>query len=153
MEWKRGPTSASTRKGEDRMNAKQYVALSMAAVFFGSILTTCATSERTYQGAAAGGAIGAITGILLDKNNRWRGGAIGATIGAALGGTVTEVATRASREAAEQGHPATYESGGGSQQVVSTPRDAPATHCQRVCEQVYRDGGLVRDQLVDICTG
>jgi hypothetical protein len=136
------------------MNTKRFIAMSLVALFFSSILTSCATSERTYQGAAAGGAIGAITGILLDKDNRWRGGAIGAAIGAALGGTVTEIAARASREAAQQNQQVTYASEDGSQQVVSTPAgSSPRPGCKRVREQVYQDGVLIRDQMVDICKG
>jgi len=136
------------------MNTKRYMAMSMVALFLGSLLTACATSERTYQGAAAGGTIGAITGILLDKDNRWRGGAIGAAIGAALGGTVTEIAARASREAASQNQQVTYSTEDGGQQVVSTPvGTSPRPGCKRVREQVYQDGVLVRDQMVDICKG
>lgn len=136
------------------MNAKSYVAMGMAVLICSAVLTSCVTSERTYQGAGAGGALGALTGALIDKDNRWRGGVIGAAIGAALGGTVTEIAMRASREAAQQNQPTTYSSEDGSQRVVSTPVGAsPRPGCKRVREQVYQDGVLVRDQMVDVCKG
>ena len=55
------------------------------------------TTERAYQGAAIGGAVGAGAGALIDKDNAWRGAAIGAALGGVLGGGVTEISTRAAR--------------------------------------------------------
>lgn len=60
------------------------------------LLSSCATSPYTYERARSGGAIGAIAGALIDKNNRWRG----AVLGGAFGGITTEISARATREAA-----------------------------------------------------
>lgn len=144
----------SLRREADVRQKQRYVAIGMAALFFGSILVSCATTDQTYHGAAAGGAVGTITGVILDKGNRWRGAIIGGALGALLGGTVTEIAGRASREAAQQGQAVTYTSEDGSQQVVATPVGAsPQPNCRRVREQVYQDGKLVRDQMKDVCSG
>ena len=48
-------------------------------VFAGS----CATHH--YEGAAAGAAVGGLGGALMDKENPWRGGVIGAALGAVFG--------------------------------------------------------------------
>jgi outer membrane lipoprotein SlyB len=134
------------------LSRQRAMALSVAVVLCGALLTSCVTSERTYQGAGAGGALGALTGVLIDKDNRWRGALIGGAIGALLGGTVTEIAARASREAAQQGQTVTYTSEDGSQRVVATPAGAsPQPNCRRVREQIYQDGRLVRDHMKDVC--
>ncbi len=44
--------------------------------------------------------MGSVAGLLIDDDNRWRGALIGGLLGRALGGGVTEVSQRASREAA-----------------------------------------------------
>jgi len=93
------------------------VAVLLAALF----LWSCATTERTYQGAGAGGALGAAAGALIDRNNRWRGAVIGGVLGAALGGTVTEISSRAAREAAYTGKPVAYQSADGWQRVEAAP--------------------------------
>ena len=48
----------------------------------------CATYQ--YEGAAAGGAVGGAAGALLDDNNPWRGGLIGAALGAIFGATMPD---------------------------------------------------------------
>lgn len=131
---------------------RKYIALTVAVLLLGSIVSSCATSERTYQGAGAGGAVGAVLGALIDKNNRWRGALIGGAAGALLGGTVTEVASRASREAAQEGRQVAYESEDGFHRVQATPvRHNPRTGCREVREQVYQDGQIVRDQVKEVC--
>lgn len=133
---------------------RKYVALAVATILLGSMLVSCATSERTYQGGAAGGAIGAAAGLLLDKNNRWRGALVGGAIGALLGGTVTEIASRASREAAQEGRPVTYQSEDGFHRVEATPESYDSySRCRKVREKVYQDGKLVRDQVKEVCNG
>jgi len=121
-------------------------------VFLSAVLASCATSERTYQGAGAGGAIGAAAGILLDKNNRWRGAVIGGTLGALLGGTVTEIASRASKEAAQKNQPVVYKSEDGTQKVEATPVGYNAqTKCHKVRERIYEGDKVVKDQTKEIC--
>lgn len=53
-------------------------------------LAGCETmnNNRTATGAGIGAVGGAIAGALIDEDNRWRGGAIGAAAGAAVGGGI-----------------------------------------------------------------
>lgn len=59
---------------------------------FGLLFTGCAT-QQGYQGAGVGAITGATAGVLLDQDNRWRGGAIGGGLGAILGGALTDQPT------------------------------------------------------------
>lgn len=54
------------------------------------LTTGCETmnNNRTATGAVAGGLLGATAGALIDGDNPWRGGAIGAVAGTALGGGI-----------------------------------------------------------------
>lgn len=122
------------------------------------IITACApvdpypSSERTYQGAAAGAALGSVAGLLIDKDNRWRGAMIGGLLGAALGGTVTEISQRASREAAQEGKPVVYESNDGFQRVEAAPVDYNEnTNCHKIRERIWQDGKLVKDEVKEVC--
>jgi hypothetical protein len=111
------------------------------------ILSSCAnvnpypTSQRTYEGAAVGGALGSVAGILIDNDNRWRGALIGGLLGAAIGGTVTEISSRAAREAAYEGRPVVYQSQDGFQRVEATP----------VRERIWQDDKLVKDEIREVC--
>lgn len=110
------------------------------------------SSQRTYQGAAAGAAVGSVAGLLIDKNNRWRGAMIGGLLGAALGGTVTEISQRASREAAQEGKPVVYQSNDGFQRVEATPVDYNQnTNCHKIRERIWQDGKLVKDEVKEVC--
>ena len=55
----------------------------------GLLSTGCAT-QQGYQGAGVGAITGATAGVLIDQDNRWRGGAIGGGLGAILGGALTD---------------------------------------------------------------
>ncbi|MBI3326939.1 MAG: glycine zipper 2TM domain-containing protein [Nitrospinae bacterium] len=133
---------------------RTYAALAVAVVFLSSMLAACVTTERTYQGVGAGGGIGAAAGALLDKGNRWRGALVGGALGALLGGTVTELASRASQEAAERGRPVAYQSEDGLHRIEAAPVGYHAhTPCRQVRETVYQDGQLVQDQVKEICDG
>jgi hypothetical protein len=114
------------------------------------------TTPRTYQGAGAGAAIGAGAGALIDKDNRWRGAILGAALGGLLGGTVTEISSRAAREAVAEGRPVTYQSADGWQRVEAYPQpqgSSPLSRpgCRLVQERVFQDGRLVREQMREIC--
>ena len=110
------------------------------------------TTERAYQGAAIGGAIGAGAGALIDKDNAWRGAAIGSAMGGVLGGGVMEIATRAAREAARENRPVSYQSNDGFQRVEAQPLgQGSGTGCRLVREQIYQDGKLVRDERIEVC--
>lgn len=114
------------------------------------------SSQRTYEGAAVGAGIGSVAGLLIDKNNMWRGAVIGGLLGAALGGTVTEISQRASREAAQEGRPVIYESttDNGYQRVEAYPvAHDRKTDCHKVRERIWQGDELVRDEVREVCTG
>lgn len=122
------------------------------------VLSSCApidpypSSQRTYEGAAAGAALGSVAGLLIDKDNRWRGAMIGGLLGAALGGTVTEISQRASREAAQEGKPVVYQSNDGFQRVEAAPIDYNEnTDCHKIRERIWQDGKLVKDEVKEVC--
>ena len=131
--------------------------LLILAVFFTTgVLISCGqpvvTSERTYQGAGAGAAIGSVAGLLLDSKNRWRGALIGGLLGAAIGGTTTEIAARAAREAAAEGRPVAYKSTDGFQRVQATPVSYNSrTGCEKVRTRVWQEGKLVKDEIKEVC--
>ncbi|MFQ5914039.1 MAG: glycine zipper 2TM domain-containing protein [Nitrospinota bacterium] len=126
----------------------------LAVVAFGSVLVSSCTSPRSYEGAGAGGALGAAAGALVDKNNRWRGAVVGGLLGAAFGGTVTEISARAGREAAHTGRPVAYHSADGWQKVEAAPVAYNAqTRCHKVRERTWRGGKLVKDEMKEVCEG
>jgi len=109
------------------------------------------TTPRTYQGAGAGAAVGAGAGALIDKDNRWRGAVIGAALGGVLGGSLTEISSRAARESVASNQPVTYQSTDGWQRVEATPRPSTGPGCRQVVERVYQDNQLVREQVREVC--
>lgn len=117
------------------------------------------TSPRTYEGAAAGAALGAVTGALIDKDKRWRGAVIGGALGALLGGTLTEISARAAREAAMQNQPVVYQSQDGWQKVEAVPvqtvtydrGDQGQTKCKKVRIRQWDRGHLVKEEIKEIC--
>jgi hypothetical protein len=130
--------------------------LMISAIGTSTLLSSCATlqptSQRTYEGAGVGAALGSVAGLLIDKDNRWRGAVIGGLIGAAVGGTVTEISQRAAREAAYEGRPVAYQSADGFQRVEATPVGYDAsTKCHKVRERVWQDGQLVKDEVREVC--
>jgi hypothetical protein len=132
------------------------VSLLFSVLASSALLSSCATvqptSQRTYEGAGVGAALGSVAGLLIDKDNRWRGAVIGGLIGAALGGTVTEISQRAAREAAYEGRPVAYQSNDGFQRVEATPVSYDAgTKCHKVRERIWQDGKLVKDEIREIC--
>lgn len=137
--------------GGNNAAKRRQVALTVAAMVLIVVLTAC-TSERSYQGAAVGGGIGAVAGALLDRNNGWRGAVLGGTLGALMGGTLTEIASRASEEAAQKNQPVVYQSQDGYQKVESTPVGYDAqTRCHKVRERIYQNNKLLKDQTKEIC--
>ena len=120
-----------------------------------AVLAGCAepivTTPRTYQGAGAGAAVGAGAGALIDKDNRWRGAVIGAALGGVLGGSLTEISSRAARESVASNQPVTYQTTDGWQRVEATPQTPTAPGCRQVRERVYQDNQLVREQIREVC--
>jgi hypothetical protein len=124
------------------------VAMFLAFAVFSAGVISC--SQAGSQGAAVGGAIGAAAGALLDKENRWRGAVIGGALGAVLGGTVTEIAQRAAREAAIANRPVEYRSEDGRQRVYAEPVAAKG-NCKIVKTNYYQDGKLVKTEEREVC--
>ncbi len=134
---------------------RRVIALAISVSLLG--LSACTTyqppvtSPRTYEGAAAGGVLGATAGALIDKHNRWRGAVIGGALGAVFGGTVTEVSSRAAREAAQENRRVAYQSDDGFHRVEATPVGSGRTGCRQVQERIYQNGELVREQMKEVC--
>ncbi|MBI2461057.1 MAG: glycine zipper 2TM domain-containing protein [Candidatus Rokubacteria bacterium] len=129
------------------------VILSLVTLTVGACATTQSpvTTGRTYEGATAGGVLGAVAGALIDKKNRWRGAVIGGALGAVFGGTVTEISARASREAAQQNRPVSYQTTDGFQRVEAEPVGTTPRGCRQVRERIYQEGQLVRDEVREVC--
>jgi outer membrane lipoprotein SlyB len=128
------------------------VAILLVFAVFSAGVISCGqvSSQRTYEGAAVGGAVGAVAGALIDKNNRWRGAVIGGALGAILGGTITEIAQRASREAAMANRPVEYKSEDGRERVYAEPV-ASRGNCKIVKTSYYQDGRLVKVEEREVC--
>ncbi len=139
-------------KRRDGLKGKGITALILVA-FFALTLMGCATTDRTYQGAAVGGASGAGIGALIDRHNRWRGGALGAAIGSVVGGTLTEISSRAAREAAAENRTVVYRNPAQGTVVETTPlpQNNASTHCHKVRKRVWRNGTLVKDTVEEVC--
>jgi hypothetical protein len=74
----------------------KWLKLLTSSILLAALLAGCTSlSPYTYTGAGVGGALGAGTGALIDKNNRWRGAMIGGLAAGALGGAATELGRRA----------------------------------------------------------
>ncbi len=128
------------------------VSLALVGTILGASLLSCGqvSSQRTYEGAAVGGVVGATAGALIDKDNRWRGAVIGGVLGAVLGGTITEIAQRASREAAMANRPVEYRSEDGKERVYSEPI-ASKGNCKIVKTSYYQNGKLVKVEEKEVC--
>jgi Glycine zipper 2TM domain len=122
-----------------------------------SMLAACAaqqpivTTPRTYQRAGAGAVVGAGAGALIDKDNRWRGAGLGGALGDVLGGSITEISSRAARESVAANQPVAYQSTDGWQRVEAVPQSRAARGCHQVHERVYQDNQLVREQIREVC--
>jgi hypothetical protein len=89
---------------------------------------------------------------LIEKQNTWWGGPIGAALSAPIDGTIQTVSKQASREAGQEGKPVAYLSLDGFQRVESFPvGKAKAKTCFLVREQVFQEGKLIRDEVKEIC--
>jgi len=133
---------------------KKGIILCLSAVFF--IFTSCSTYH--YEGAAVGGAVGGVTGAILDSKNHWRGGVIGAAIGAIAGATIADVSVRGARDASRQGRPVEYRTEDGRGYYRAEPVGQPyypneQTKCRKVNERIWEDGRLVKDTIKEVCEG
>lgn len=130
------------------------LSLAMLIVMMNSCATMQPTTSHTYEGAGVGAVIGGVAGALLDRHNPWRGGVIGGVLGAVAGGTLTEISTRASREAVEERRPVEYRTEDGRGVYRADPMEYNAsTRCSKVHERVWEDGRLIKDQIKEVCEG
>ena len=128
--------------------------VSINILLFISSIIGCTSTPTTYQGATIGGVVGAAAGVLIDKHNRWRGAVVGGTLGAILGGATTEIAQRASKEAAASGQKVVYKSTDGWQKVEADPLEYDQeTRCHKVRERIWQNGKLVKDEIKEVCEG
>ncbi len=127
--------------------------LSLAAVLaLSAFLLSCTLPQS--RGAGIGAGVGGVAGALLDRQNPWRGGVIGATLGAIFGATISDIASKASQEAASTGRPVEYRTTDGSAVYRADPVDYnPQTKCRKVQERVWQGGKLVKDEIKEICKG
>ncbi len=128
-----------------------FIALSLIFSLFGvsTLLFSCATRQRSYD---AGAGHGGPAGTLIDKENRWRWGVLGAEIGGVVTGTVTEISQKAAVEAVQESRPVIYQSNDGVQRVEETPVSYNAeTRCHKVRERVWQEGQLVKDEVKEVC--
>lgn len=137
------------------MKMKRAVAILVVVAFLGSLIPLfggCAGMENVWQSGGAVGVIGAITGALLDKKSRWRGGLIGGVVGAAVGASVAAILKQASAEAAAKGKTVVYKSEDGEDEVRAIPIGRSAkTGCKVIREQVYEGGKLMGQQMKEVC--
>ena len=127
------------------------IALSLVFSIFGVsiLLSSCATGQRAYE---AGAGLGGPAGTLIDRENRWRVGVLGAEIGGVLTGTVTEISQKAAVEAVQERRPVIYQSNDGFQRVEETPVSYNAeTKCHKVRERIWQEGQLVKDEVKEVC--
>jgi len=115
-------------------------------------ITACAPHQ--YGGATAGGAIGGVTGAILDSRNPWRGGVIGAVLGAMAGATIADISVRGSREVYVTGRPVEYATEDRRGRYYAEPLEYDTrTRCRKVREKVWEDDRLVRDTVREVCEG
>lgn len=119
-----------------RINIWMLVGVLAAVLMSAGCASVRSPSQTGYQGAAVGAATGAVAGMLLDGDNRWKGGVIGGALGAVLGGALSEI----NRQPAPQ--PA----------YVYQNTSAPAApQCHTVVEKIYENGRLVRENQRQVC--
>jgi hypothetical protein len=93
------------------------------------------------------------TGAIVDRNNRWRGAPVGGAGGPVLGGTVSEIRSRASREAAAENRPVAYQTEDGWQRVEAYPQPTTSPRgCRQVQERVFQSGQLLQDSVREVCS-
>ncbi|HFD12652.1 MAG TPA: glycine zipper 2TM domain-containing protein [Crenotrichaceae bacterium] len=130
--------------------------IGLLTIILGSqLFVSCAAQNpRVYEGAMAGGGIGAVAGALLDRHNRWRGAMIGGALGSAFGGATTGIASRAREEAAYSNRQIAYQSNDGWERIQATPIDYnEQTQCHKVSEKRWQGGRLVDDTIHEVCEG
>ncbi|HSW64549.1 MAG TPA: YMGG-like glycine zipper-containing protein [Dissulfurispiraceae bacterium] len=106
------------------------------------------------QGAGVGGAVGGVSGALLDRKNPWRGGIIGAALGGVAGATITDISMRASQESMASNRPVEYRTTDGRGVYRADPLQSnDQTRCKKIRERVWENDRLVKDQVREVCEG
>lgn len=109
--------------------------------------TTTSSSSNTKEGAGIGAILGGVAGAAIDKENRWRGGVIGAAAGALIGGAVGSIRDRAANEAAAENREVQYTRtmDDGNQEIVrATPSGySDDGNYKLVTTEVIRNGVVV----------
>ena len=95
----------------------------------------------------------ATTGSLVDRNNNWRPVAVGTLPNPVVGGTVTEMRTRAAQQAAAENRPVAYQTEDGYQRVEAYPSAVTSANrnCRQVEERIYQSGQLLQDTVREVC--
>ncbi|MGC9017577.1 MAG: glycine zipper 2TM domain-containing protein [Caldimicrobium sp.] len=130
----------------------QILSIFLAFSFLIVSLNGCVSEldTKTKEGATIGAVAGGVLGVLIDKDNRWRGAVIGAALGAVVGGTAAHIMDRASNEAAKTKKPVTYVSEDGVQKVYAAPIKSEGK-CEWVTVQYYEHGKLVKEEKRKVC--
>jgi hypothetical protein len=111
------------------------------------LLSACST-RKTYQK----GVLKDVPEILLEKQNTWRGGVIGAALSAPIVGKIKDISRQASQEAGQEGKAVAYLSLDGFQRVESFPvGKGDSKRCLLVREQIFQEGLLIRDEIKEVC--
>jgi uncharacterized protein YcfJ len=116
------------------------------------LMTGCATtSTKTREGAGIGAILGGVAGAVIDKDNPWRGGVVGAAAGAVIGGAIGSIRDQAAQEAAAEDRTVQYARtmDDGSQEVIrATPYGyTESGDYKLVRTQVIRNGVVVSEDV------
>lgn len=104
----------------------------MLVIVLGLSLMGCSMSNKV-QTSALLGTVGGAVGAVLDSNNRWRGGSIGAATGAITGALLYETVN------------------GGRNETVTEVIPTPITECKKVREREWKNGVIIKDEVREIC--
>lgn len=120
-------------------------------------VSTIQQASPEAKGAGLGAIIGAGLGAVLDKDNPWRGAAIGAAAGGLLGGGLAHISKQASIQAAQQGRPVVYQTQEGivRAEPVSDFYHNPQTQttCRKIRKRIWQNGKIVEDRIEEVCEG
>ena len=114
------------------------------------LLSGClATTPRTRAGARIGGIVGAIGGAVIDDDNPWRGGVLGAAAGAILGGVIGDIMNQAAIEAAREDAPVVFQRiTNEAERVEARPIGISADGTTKIILVKYlRDGVVVEERM------
>jgi len=117
------------------------------------LLSGCATLEegmtpREKAGTEIGALLGGIAGAIIDKDNPWRGGVIGATGGAIVGNIVGNIVDQAAKESARKNCQVRYSritSQGWEEELVAKPCGYQGNF-KVIRVEYYRNGRLIGEE-------